>query len=637
MGAEQIEPVFDGRLREAWRHAESGALGAARAALEALTNEYPESGVAWHDLGMCLAAAGGLHEAADAFGTALECAPARADTHHNLGVVLERLGRPDAALQAYAAALSADGTFPDPALALGRLLERGGNAHAAVQAWLRSAVALGDAGRHADAAALLSEAVRVEPDDAGLLGLLGECRLRAGDPHGARAVLERSVALRPSLAEGWHNLGLAAYHAGDLAAARRALARAVRERPVFPQARNSLGNCHARMGDPIAAVREYRYAINQFPNYADAHLNLAQELHLLGHAEEAEGLCERAIALDPDNALAYTTLSWLLLGRGEFTRGWRAFESRIAANHGGHYLPDPRDATRALPTPSSLLPVELAGRRVLLIGSGGLGTEIFFLRFLPQLRAAGCARIEYLTEPRLAPLLRRCGALDAVHVRGGDTALDFDLALSVGELPLVLGHRTGDPTGEPLALAASDLARAAMRARLDALDGPVLAVTWRAGQAADGPRRKAVDPAALARAVRGWPGAVVSLQRAAGQGELEAASAALGRPIADWGDLNDDLDLALAFFEQRPGYVGVSNTHMYLAAAAGSSARVLVKRPLEWRWCGDAPGRSRWFPAFRLYEEHARRGWGPALARLAGDLETQAHPAPTRHHPGQRS
>ncbi|MGR8921636.1 MAG: hypothetical protein ACU85V_18635, partial [Gammaproteobacteria bacterium] len=131
---------------------------------------------------------------------------------------------------------------------------------------------------------------------------------------------------------------------------------------------------------------------------------------------------------------------------------------------------------------------------------------------------------------------------------------------------------------------------------------------------------KAVALAELARALRDWPGTVVSVQREAEPAELADLSARIGRTVADFGDVNDDLDLAAALFARIGEYVGVSNTNMYIAAGVGLAARVLVKRPLEWRWCGDAADRSRWFPTFTCYHEDPAQGWGPALRRLRQDL-----------------
>ncbi|MEQ8492733.1 MAG: hypothetical protein RLW42_00795, partial [Gammaproteobacteria bacterium] len=254
-------------------------------------------------------------------------------------------------------------------------------------------------------------------------------------------------------------------------------------------------------------------------------------------------------------------------------------------------------------------------------GTGGLGTEIFFLRFVAALRARGCAWIGYRTAPRLAAILRPTTLFDAILDEDDTVPGDVDLVFSGCELPLVLGFGDGDEPPPPQTLAPSARAREALAARVGSLGAdPLLAVTWRAGLRGDGPRRKVIELAPFARALAGWKGPLISVQRGATAAELDELGRLCGRTVHDFGDVNDDLDLALALFERTAEYIGVSNTNMYLAAAVGASARVLVKRPGEWRWSGATPERSRWFPAFALYPEDPAQGWTPALARLRRDL-----------------
>ncbi len=613
--------AFDARLREAWTVAADGDAPAAVERFAALAADFPDSDVALHDLGICLSAARRFDEAATAFRRCLALNDRRDDTHYNLGVACEQSGRPAQAIDAYVAALGINDSFLEPAMRIGALCEARGERERAFQAYARIGMRLSGRGDLEGAVTALSAAVRVDPGSAPALYALGNSLLRAGRADEAAAFLERAIAARRDFAEAHNALGLVHYRRGDIDTAEQCFKAALAHKAIFPEARNNLGNCLATRGRHAAAVRQYRFAVNQYPGYADAHVNAAQELHILGRDAEAEQACREALAIRSDDALAHTTLAWLLLARGDFSAGWRAFEWRTSAANAGRYLPDPRGGEGFLPRPSTLLPIDFRGRRVLLIGSGGLGTEIFFLRFVGALRARGCAFIGYRTETRLAPLVQSSGVVDTVFTE--DAAIDpgFDLALSASDLPLALGHGDGDPLPGPLSLSPTARARSAIAERLTALTrAPVLALTWRAGLAGDGPRRKQVPVHELARAIAPWKGALVSVQRAAQAHELSELERLLGCRIHDFGDVNDDLDLALALFERCAEYVGVSNTNMYLSAAVGRSARVLVKRPLEWRWCGADAGSSRWFPGFRLYPEDPARGWAPALATLRRDL-----------------
>lgn len=610
-------------LTAAWELAHRGDGDAATGRFEALAERYPQAPDPAIDLGICYAAAGRFEDALGTLRRGLELAPGRDDAHYNLGIALEYTNDPQGALASYVRALELNPHFLEAGMRLGGLLERAGDAQQACQAYLRIGMALSAGERAGAAVAPLAAAVRLNPNDALARYGLGNALLAAGSIGEARATLQHAVELNGDFPEALNSLGLACYHLGEIDEARRCFEAALERKTIFPAARNNLGNCLARRGEHAAAVRQYRFAANQAPNYADAHFNAAQELHMLGRDGEAERACRDALALRPHDALAHTTLAWLLLARGDFAHGWREFEWR-ARTPGDGYLPHPLAADTRLPLPSSLLPLDLAGLRVGVIGSGGLGTELFFLRFVPALRARGVASIHYLTDARLRALVERCGWFDAVDDLAAPAQRDYDLLLSGCELPLVLGYAGGKLPGRDLRIRPSARARDAIAVRLGAVSAPVLALTWRAGLEGDGPRRKQVPLDALARAVRDWPGRVISVQRGALDGELEALSSHLGREVEDFGDINDDLDLALALFERAREYVGVSNTNMYLAACVGLAGRVLVKRPLEWRWAADADGVSRWFPGFALYPEAAGGGWDRALAALRRDLAAVA-------------
>ena len=148
---------------------------------------------------------------------------------------------------------------------------------------------------------------------------------------------------------------------------------------------------------------------------------------------------------------------------------------------------------------------------------------------------------------------------------------------------------------------------------------PWIGITWRAGLPGQPPSRalsKNVPPAALATSVAALRGTVLSLQRDAQPGEIEAAGAALGHGIVDLAAANADLEDALALVALLDRHIGVSSTNMHLAAAAGRSADVLVPFPPEWRW-GAEGAATPWFPGFRVHRQRRDGDWSEALAAIA--------------------
>jgi ADP-heptose:LPS heptosyltransferase len=103
---------------------------------------------------------------------------------------------------------------------------------------------------------------------------------------------------------------------------------------------------------------------------------------------------------------------------------------------------------------------------------------------------------------------------------------------------------------------------------------------------------------------------------------VDSFAAALGRPVADFTAVNEDLEQMLALLALIDDYVGVSNANMHLRAAVGRQARVLVPAPAEWRWM--AAGASPWFAGFGVYRQALDASWKDALAALRGDLSREA-------------
>jgi hypothetical protein len=253
---------------------------------------------------------------------------------------------------------------------------------------------------------------------------------------------------------------------------------------------------------------------------------------------------------------------------------------------------------------------------VILLGEQGLGDTLFFLRWAPLLREAGCV-LHFAGHRPLIPLLARAGLFESLG--------DFDRhppaasreTLLVGDLPAVFADR--DPLAVPSLRIAPDPARiATWRERLAAAGPrPWIAATWRAGtpstvvaHALD----KRVPVPNLFAALAPFGGTVLAFQRGIRPGEMDAARAALGKSVHDFSHAAEDLEDALALAALVDRHVAVSSTNLHLAALAGATADVLVPFPPEWRWrlAGDSP----WFPGFRVHRQAVDGDWDGALASL---------------------
>lgn len=240
---------------------------------------------------------GNLAGAEKAYRELLERHGAHADAEHMLGLTLHGQKRSAEALAWFERAEGRGGSpmlwsnHAAALIALGRTGEAISLCRRAAQAnpqhfgaWLNLGIA-GEAERNfSEAIAALEMALRIRPGDALATLALGRCQLRGGRPAAALQTLAAfAEGADPELdlvrIEAWIELG-------ETASARSLLCRFAAEDPL--RARALI--LHARIVE-----RE--------------------------HSDEARGLFEQALALDPENGDAGTRLAWLDISRGETEAG----------------------------------------------------------------------------------------------------------------------------------------------------------------------------------------------------------------------------------------------------------------------------------------------------------------------------
>jgi tetratricopeptide (TPR) repeat protein len=542
---------------------------------------------------------------------------------------------------------------------------------------LARGLALRALGREPESRAAFEAGARAAPLDYALAYELGVACERAGDDAAALAHFERAGVLRAAFpaarfAAGVHrfrrrewaqaiahfravvdsdarnvdalvNLGLALAESGRAREAEQALERALNTQPGSAEVRHALGWALHRAGRATDALPHLEAAAG-----ADARaewlVDLGKALADARRADEATRVFERALARDPKNVSTLRTYGQWSVARGEFNRAARLFERALAQAPGDSALPmylaqvellrsrwDHAWELYAHREPRALFEQRaqamggeyrvptlrmLYGRTAALVAEQGLGDILFFLRFAAPLREGG-ATLVFAGEPRLHPLIGRTGLVDRL-----EDAFDFEPGVTpvlLGDLPSI-----GDFRVRPTLRVTPDAQRLErLRDMLERLGPrPWTGVTWRAGTPADVVAHglyKTVPAERLAELLRPLGGTVFALQRGMREGELAAASAALGRPVHDLAAFNEDPEDALALMALLDRYIGVSNTNMHLAVACGAVADVMVPFPPEWRWslAGDSP----WFPGFRVHRQLADGDWGGAFASLAASLQ----------------
>jgi tetratricopeptide (TPR) repeat protein len=434
--------------------------------------------------------------------------------------------------------------------------------------------------------------------------------LQAGDAESALKAARRAVTAEPANARAHVALAIALRLLGKLEDSRASLDRAARLDASDYAVAYEMGATLEMLGSRDALAHFERAAALR-PGFAPAHRTAAATHVARGDFARAAEAYSAALAAAPEDPEVPQLLAQVELLLGRLDSGWRAYARRA---HRRHYESEfaRQGASYRVPPLAGL-----AGRHVTVIGEQGLGDNLFFLRFAPELRAAG-ARLAFVGDERLHPLLERTALFDSLHSDRAPHTLGGSLPVLLGDLPAVGPRRESYPA--TLSIAVDAARRQAWQRKLEqAGPRPWMGATWSAGTPSEVLARglsKQVPPEELFAALAAFPGTIVALQRHPDANALGIASAALGRPVHDFSAINEDLEDALAVVSLLDRHVGVSNTNMHLAAAAGRTADVLVPFPPEWRW-GIEGESSPWFPGFRVLRQRRDGGWSQALDALA--------------------
>lgn len=180
-------------------------------------------------------------------------------------------------------------------------------------------------------AALWSDTVQREPENARAWGNLGFALARRGDFAAAIPHYRRALELEPDHPDVRNNLGNALAETGALGEALAVLIRAAALTPDDADVRNSLGRVRLLRGELAEAEREFRAALRLAPNYALAHTNLGQALAARGDAAGALAALEAAVRLAPADPAYRNNLANLLAALGRTAEAVTHYEAALAA------------------------------------------------------------------------------------------------------------------------------------------------------------------------------------------------------------------------------------------------------------------------------------------------------------------
>ena len=533
---------------------------------------------------------------------ALVLNPHNPEACNNRGDILRELRRLDEAEASYRRALELAPNYADAQHKLGRLLllrERYGEALACYQ------TALGLKPRPATV-------IELRRDLIDAYAKLGRQQLDLGRPAAAAQVFDALLKIDDSDVGIWQSHALALHEAGRNDEALVSIDRALKFKPNH-------GGYHLARGLMLHAVERYdeaqqacEKAVKLAPRLPEAYATLGRLLARSGHFDGALKNYNQAIALDPGCAVAHWNQAQVHLRRGDFKRGWRAYEWRWKTPSLPMYK-----SRRDFAQPAWTGREALAGKTILLHAEQGLGDTLQFCRYAALVAQRG-ASVVLEVPATLAGVMATLAGVARVVIKG--VALPpFDYHIPLMSLPLAFDTRLETVPG-PAPYLASDPARVAQwHAQLGAKSRPRVGVVWRGASHHLNDRQRSMPLSALARLFSDRC-EFISLQKEVRPDEQPLLDALPLRQVA--GQLGDFADTA-ALCELMDVVITVDTSVAHLAGALGKPVWILLQAPCEWRWL-EQRADSPWYPSATLYRQRQGRGWEPLIDALAADLDKLA-------------
>ena len=372
--------------------------------------------------------------------------------------------------------------------------------------------------------------------------------------------------------------------------------------PHTAEASACLGSALRAVGrfEEAAACLQHALAIK--PNEAGFHNSLGIVLRDLGRIDEAIAHYHQALALRPAYADARWNLGLAQLLEGNFAEGWRNYEARWQLADPPCNFPQP--LWRGEP---------LLGARILLHAEQGLGDNLQFLRFIPQVEAAG-GRVILGLPPRQHALA--AGLMGVTRIEFATTPPQlFDWHCPLMSLPLALSTTLDTlPARVPYFTVPT-----AARERAKALDWPThglrVGLVWSGTPEHPSNRFRAIPLECFA--------ALLTLE------DVHFFSLQMGTPTEELGPWRDRIvDLApatsdmadtAAQMEQLDLILTVDTMAAHLAGALGLPVWLMLAFNHDWRWMRDRED-SPWYTTMRLFRQSVPGDWQTVLKRVRDEL-----------------
>ena len=446
---------------------------------------------------------------------------------------------------------------------------------------------------------------------------------QAGKLPEARAAYRELLKLFPDQADALHMLGVAEFQEKNFEAAVSLISKAKDARPDNFLMHFNLGNALRSAGRLSEASKAFITALALRPDHLDTMKNLGNTYKEQNMMVEAISCYDQILKSNPTHTHTLYNKGIALLTQGNLSDGWHFYENRLqcdtsAGKHLGHTFPRfaPDWDGQPLDKPLLILPEQ------------GLGDQIFYGAMLSDLQKTGVEGFVCL-DGRLQSLFGRSFSNLDFILPTDLNSLDpqqhlFGAQIQIASLGRLFRKNPGDLSKVRSAyLTANSEAITAFQEQYRCGQRLLCGLSW-ASTNAETSSVKSIGLDQLQPLLEVKDVDFINLQYGDTLTERRRSKERTGIEIiqAEGLDTKNDIDNLAALISACDLVITVSNSTAHLAAALGKPTLVLLAHhtPL-WYWHLDA-AKTPWYPSVTLMRQQVAGKWEKPIASVVAQLKT---------------
>lgn len=449
------------------------------------------------------------------------------------------------------------------------------------------------------------------PQNTVVLRTLGISQMKMSKIDEACKIFQHLSKMQPESVEHHANLGLCLRMLRRYKEAETVLVNKLSQANDYPEIHHALAWLYSDMLDETKSLYHGYQSIILQPRNINFLYCYGYLLRRYNHRSEAKEIFRKALAVDPNDAMARFGYAELMLYEGEIQTGLVYYESRFDIMQSWLSGPWPVwDGKKA------------AGKIIFVEHEQGIGDTIQFCRYLPLLYREG-ARIIFSCQPSLASMIERIGCIDNI-CQADDleySSIKADVQISLLSLMGVFGTTLETiPCDCPYLTVDSQLV-VKFKQLLPNTNKYKVGLVWAGNpkQADDCNRslqlRQLVSLGKLKNVVQFF-----SFQVGYAASQVDKYGSVLD--LIDLSPFITTFDDTAALMKHMDLVVSVCTSTLHLAGALGLPSVALLHSSPDWRWLVgriDSP----WYPTMRLIRQSTPGQWEPVVRELIDFIHEQ--------------